>query len=56
MHTAIEWTLVIEKFPLKIASLDPWGDKLVLGCQEGALLVIGEVPVARGGSRFEVKG
>lgn len=39
MHTVLEPSVVIDRLPVNVACVAPWGsDRLVLGCTEGALL------------------
>eukprot|EP00899_Mesostigma_viride_P000549 jgi/Mesvir1/10495/Mv15048-RA.1 len=44
-HSAFQFSQLLADFPLKIDSLTSWGsDKLVAGCSEGALIILGPEP------------
>jgi hypothetical protein len=38
MHTVLEPSVVIEGLPVNVECLTSWGDRLIVGCAEGAFL------------------
>ena len=62
-HTVLRAHTVVRNFPLRIAAADAWGDSLVVGTADGALLVFAEAepptPPPRGAPeaepRYEVR-
>ena len=46
-HTVLRAHTVVQNFPLRIEAADAWGDALVVGTSEGALLVFAEAEPVR---------
>jgi len=43
-HTVLRSHTVVSGFPLRFSAADAWGDALVAGTPDGALLVLAEAP------------
>ena len=38
MHTVLEPSIVIDGLPVNVVCLSTWGERLIVGCAEGAFL------------------
>ncbi len=47
-HTVLRAHVVVQDFPLRITAADAWGDAIVVGTADGALVTFGPVQAVKG--------